>query len=176
MSWGVSRWGGNDPAPTPQQDKAGAHKHQQPPRRRFPKLGFFCLTGESLHFIHTSIYVLIWSSSLPCPNLKDYQDIVCFFFAAIMLEFINRKAVCETHALLLQPRLESCIQVWALLIKKVRPQLARAQRAAKGVTRRKRRRKQPLRRGGGKWVNSWKRKAEQRWGSSFPFIKGFCRR
>lgn len=25
-----------------------------------------------------------------------------------------------------------------------------------------------------KMVSSWKQKAEQRWGDSFPFIKGFC--
>lgn len=67
-----------------------------PSQGHFPELSFFCLTAESLYFIHASIYVLIWSSSPPCPNLKGNQDIAGFF-SAIMLEFINRKAVCETH-------------------------------------------------------------------------------
>lgn len=71
-------WAGNDPPPAAQQDRPS----QTPAASGgcFPKLGFLCLTGESLHFIHTSIYVLIWSSSPPWPNLKGYQDIVCFFF------------------------------------------------------------------------------------------------
>lgn len=56
-----------------------------------------------------------------------------------MLEFINRKAVYETYEVNLlcpitKPQLESCIQFWALFIKKDRLQLVRAQRTAIGMT------------------------------------------
>lgn len=118
---------GTDPGLTSTSSHRGA-----PGLVSFVWLGKVCISST-----HPSMY-------LYGPHLHHVQisratrTLFAFFFffsSAILLEFINRKAVCETHALLPQPQLEPCAQVWALLVKRVRPQLARAQRAAKGVTR-----------------------------------------
>lgn len=121
------------------------------------KLSFFFPTGGSLHCIHASIslctYMVLIST---VPESQGPPGHCLLFFAAIVLEFINRKAACETHEVSLPfPITKASAGV-------LPPSLVTVHQEGEAPTGRspedsnksdQRCRKQPLRRDGGKWVH-----------------------
>lgn len=135
-SQGASRWDGNEPLL--------AH-----PLLLLP-------AGGSLHSIHASIHLctyMVLISTVPKSQGPPGHCLLCF--AAIVLEFINRKAVCETHEVNRPfPTTKASAGVLHPSLVTVHQGEAPAGKSPEDSNRSDQRcRKQPLRRDGGKRVH-----------------------